>query len=165
MIRKAIIAVFTLATVASVWVWIASYGGFNVWREFDSGEFDSGRTSLGFVATKGRCGLVRYVGPPDETPTRHRRTRLYLASYWFKRPGVWGKQDHMAAWVRAWVPCAIFGSYPFYSLVRSPARRRRRRREQGLCLDCGYDLTGNVTGVCSECGVMVEERGADGGMM
>lgn len=26
------------------------------------------------------------------------------------------------------------------------------RRERGLCFRCGYDLTGNVSGVCPECG-------------
>ena len=34
--------------------------------------------------------------------------------------------------------------------------RRDRRHPPGHCRKCGYDLTGNVTGVCSECGVKVE---------
>jgi len=29
---------------------------------------------------------------------------------------------------------------------------RRRRRRGGQCLHCGYDLHGNVSGVCPECG-------------
>lgn len=29
---------------------------------------------------------------------------------------------------------------------------RRRRRVRGLCVKCGYDLTGNESGVCPECG-------------
>ena len=29
---------------------------------------------------------------------------------------------------------------------------QRRRRRLGLCLKCGYDLTGNESGVCPECG-------------
>jgi hypothetical protein len=29
---------------------------------------------------------------------------------------------------------------------------RRERRARGLCVRCGYDLTGNVSGVCPECG-------------
>ena len=29
---------------------------------------------------------------------------------------------------------------------------RWRRRKQGRCLHCGYDLTANVSGVCPECG-------------
>jgi hypothetical protein len=40
---------------------------------------------------------------------------------------------------------------PSTSLVRGPLRRWHRRRKS-LCVCCGYDLTGNVTGVCSECG-------------
>ena len=32
----------------------------------------------------------------------------------------------------------------------------RRRRGPGLCPTCGYDLTGNTSGVCSECGTAVE---------
>jgi hypothetical protein len=33
---------------------------------------------------------------------------------------------------------------------------RRRRRRLGLCLRCGYDLTGNTSGTCSECGEKIE---------
>ena len=32
---------------------------------------------------------------------------------------------------------------------------RRLRRKRGLCVKCGYDLTGNESGVCSECGCEV----------
>ena len=31
--------------------------------------------------------------------------------------------------------------------------RDRRRVRPGCCLRCGYDLTGNTSGVCSECGL------------
>jgi hypothetical protein len=31
----------------------------------------------------------------------------------------------------------------------------RRRPAQGHCHKCGYDLTGNVSGVCPECGMVV----------
>ena len=30
-----------------------------------------------------------------------------------------------------------------------------RRRRPGLCSTCGYDLTGNASGVCPECGTTV----------
>ncbi len=30
--------------------------------------------------------------------------------------------------------------------------RRARRKRGGFCQHCGYDLTGNVSGVCPECG-------------
>ncbi len=34
--------------------------------------------------------------------------------------------------------------------------RDRRQVGPGCCAACGYDLTGNVTGQCSECGTAVE---------
>ena len=45
----------------------------------------------------------------------------------------------------------LIGLYPLMTFLRGPLRRWRRRR-RGLCVNCGYNLTGNVTGVCSECG-------------
>ena len=40
------------------------------------------------------------------------------------------------------------------------ARRRAAARRPELCPHCGYDLTGNVSGVCPECGTTNKERGA-----
>jgi hypothetical protein len=31
--------------------------------------------------------------------------------------------------------------------------RRQRRASRGQCIHCGYDLTGNMSGVCPECGI------------
>lgn len=50
-----------------------------------------------------------------------------------------------------WATCALFAAYPAFAFIRGPLRRRRRRRK-GSCVKCGYDLTGNVTGECPECG-------------
>jgi hypothetical protein len=36
--------------------------------------------------------------------------------------------------------------------------RRNRPRLAGQCLSCGYDLTGNVSGVCPECGTQIAEK-------
>ena len=35
-------------------------------------------------------------------------------------------------------------------------RRRLHRYEAGLCLERAYDLTGNVSGVCPECGTKIK---------
>ena len=45
----------------------------------------------------------------------------------------------------------LFAAYPSIAFIRGPLRRHRRRRK-GWCLKCGYDLTGNVSGTCPECG-------------
>ena len=42
------------------------------------------------------------------------------------------------------------GGYPTLRLVRYIEVRRQRRRN-GLCIRCGYDLTGNESGACPEC--------------
>jgi predicted RNA-binding Zn-ribbon protein involved in translation (DUF1610 family) len=39
------------------------------------------------------------------------------------------------------------------------ALRRVRRRRKGRCSQCGYDLTGNVSGRCPECGSTVAREG------
>ena len=54
-------------------------------------------------------------------------------------------------WLPLWVPVVVFSAYPAVAFIRGPLRRWRRRRK-GLCVTCGYNLTGNVTGVCPECG-------------
>ena len=43
-------------------------------------------------------------------------------------------------------------AYPTFALIHSEIRRRSRHRK-GHCLSCGYDLTGNCSGQCPECGV------------
>jgi len=53
-----------------------------------------------------------------------------------------------------WIPFFLFAGYPTIAFIRGPVRRWRRRRT-GLCQKCGYDLTGNVSGVCPECGFRV----------
>lgn len=54
-----------------------------------------------------------------------------------------------------WLSTPLFALYPVFAFVRGPLRRRRRRA-RGCCVRCGYDLTGNVSGTCPECGARVK---------
>lgn len=47
-----------------------------------------------------------------------------------------------------WIPFLLIGGSTAWSYWRD----RRRRFGSGRCLNCGYDLTGNVSGRCPECG-------------
>jgi hypothetical protein len=62
---------------------------------------------------------------------------------------------HLGVTVPLWTP---------FLLVAIPTAilwwRDRRRFRQGHCQHCGYDLTGNVSGVCPECGTAVPKQGA-----
>ncbi|MHC4698780.1 MAG: hypothetical protein ACYTFA_18780, partial [Planctomycetota bacterium] len=42
-------------------------------------------------------------------------------------------------------------------VVQGPIRRWYRLR-MGWCIFCGYNLTGNLSGRCPECGARVEKR-------
>jgi hypothetical protein len=50
----------------------------------------------------------------------------------------------------AWLFTLLAAWLPGYQLLS--AVRSRRRRRTASCLRCGYDLTGNVSGTCPECG-------------
>ena len=54
----------------------------------------------------------------------------------------------LAAPVSLWLMCLI-------TALTSPDRRARLVANQGRCGACGYDLTGNVSGACPECGEAV----------
>jgi hypothetical protein len=45
----------------------------------------------------------------------------------------------------------LLAAWPVLAFICGPLRRRRRRKK-GLCVRCGYNLTGNVSGTCPECG-------------
>ena len=49
-----------------------------------------------------------------------------------------------------WFPLVILATAPLAWAVA--ALRRRRLLRPGVCRSCGYDLRGNVSGVCPECG-------------
>ncbi len=50
--------------------------------------------------------------------------------------------------------CAIVLTAPGVLWLRS-WRRRRLLRLRGHCRSCGYNLTGNVSGICPECGTAI----------
>jgi hypothetical protein len=57
-----------------------------------------------------------------------------------------------------WMPSILFAVYLGISALRALVKRTPGwRRRHGLCVRCGYDLTGNTSGVCPECGVNIGE--------
>ncbi len=71
--------------------------------------------------------------------------------------GMQGKGDDASRFVvryvnmKLWIALMLFGAYPAWTVVRCVGQRRRRKKD-GFCTKCGYDLTGNVSGTCPECG-------------
>jgi hypothetical protein len=60
---------------------------------------------------------------------------------------------------RHWLVALVTGALPLLRVVSGLLKAVRvRRRARGRCRSCDYDLTGNVSGVCPECGTAVSPR-------
>lgn len=64
-------------------------------------------------------------------------------------PGMMGIETEM--WFYSAPLIAILAPCPLL-LFLVPRVRRWHRRRKGRCLECGYSITGNTSGVCPECG-------------
>ena len=140
MIRKAIIVVLTLCTLVVLLVGWGSRDDISMLdpRQFISSfDFAFWHLNIGWAAPASQGislewapdGFAYYVGVLD---------------------GVTVVQ------IPLWIIVALFATYPFIVFIRGPLRRWRRKKK-GLCLKCGYDLTGNVSGVCPDCGTEIKQ--------
>jgi len=73
------------------------------------------------------------------------------ASFSVERKRVVTNYYILALSMPAWFVFIPLSAYPLLYFTRGPIRRYFRRRK-GLCLKCAYNLTGNTTGICPECG-------------
>ncbi len=116
---------------------------------------------LGDVRMRLSDGLLRFYayGPPPSLPSvpLSAPNMLYCMP---ANPVIWSVE------VPLYIPAALFAFIPGVELRRWVHCRRRRR--DGLCEDCGYDLRGAMrmcsecgthVGRCPECGVVVAQAG------
>jgi hypothetical protein len=62
----------------------------------------------------------------------------------------------VAAFVATSLACGVAADV-LWDRPKRLRRLRRKRSERGQCVECGYSLAGNVSGVCPECGRRVEK--------
>lgn len=175
MIRKAIIVVLTLAAVGMAIAWAASYLKWPGYWRFHSPRLHLTGGHAFYTETYCQWWIlhkvhreqelqqailvngilhvtVGYLTPRSETPLR---TSHEWSSFSFRVDTFWSWNQRDRVTVRLklplYAPFFVFAAYPAIAFIRGPVRRYRRRR-RGRCLKCGYDLTGNVSGVCPECG-------------
>ena len=166
MIRKLIVVVLTLATVGTMTVCVLSH---IVWADHVGRFIVTDETGFSYSFEKRthldaetwltvECSLGYFC-----LTCWHVSTSPAISRWW----GRWGFTIQTGALagedppinrvflsMPLWFPIVLFASYPVLAFIRGPLRRYLRRRK-GLCLSCGYDLTGNVSGVCPECGTEV----------
>jgi hypothetical protein len=84
---------------------------------------------------------------------------LFYSTSWFAAykdgvvllPGQFGNAAEI--WFPAWWQATVTAFMPFAILLRAA----RRSSKENACA-CGYNLTGNTSGVCPECGTAVPEN-------
>lgn len=70
--------------------------------------------------------------------------------------------SHHVYWqieVPLWMPSLAFATYPAFVFLMRSRRRRSYRRRHGLCIECGYNLTGLPEPRCPECGREFDREG------
>jgi hypothetical protein len=118
--------------------------------------------SLWLYMEDGICA-VHVLNLPLKTPSRSRflaemnpaiirnKGRLHFSS--FKD----GPYRHLWLIFPWWLPTTLLLLTLTSAILYGPLRARRRRLK-GWCVECGYDLAGNRTGRCPECGSAVRRR-------
>jgi hypothetical protein len=149
-----------LATVLLLWpfsYWRAVYGGYG--RVMPYWDFTN---EVGFGLRSGRfiiwSGLaMRFGGWIETGPPKEMFDPWNVAEHKF---ALLGFRIHRFT-VAVTPICFIEIPFWFLTLVfaSSPAlawrKRRRKLRAKETCLTCGYNLTGNVSGTCPECGTPI----------
>lgn len=132
-------------------------GGYR-WFRFDSGEVVVGGWSCGRVEFE-RAPLLRqwselrieeYRDMVREGATSI--SRVSVRNYGFRFPKLTSSPGGMGIlpWremsIPLWIPFVVIATPTALSFIR------RWRTQPGHCPRCGYNLTGNTSGACSECG-------------
>jgi hypothetical protein len=133
--------------------WVNESGTVDAWVEYSHGDvmacfdryFDP-RLDAGL----GSDDLDVNGSPWNVEPT------FRLGPISFARDRILPGHSRAIAVVPCWAIVAIAAVLPSIGALRFwMSRRTRVRRTLGLCVSCRYDLTGNTSGVCPECGTAV----------
>lgn len=60
-----------------------------------------------------------------------------------------------AIWFPIWVPAVLLFLIPMFIVIKINTRKLIRQ-SRNQCTHCGYNLTGNISGICPECGSHAE---------
>ena len=174
--RRVLLGVWSLLAVLLIAAWLRTRGGgvdrFTYpthWGEFEL-AINSGQVRLLHVSDHPvpfgmlHCRLVPPVYSPDDLwlagqtplvrPTKVWTRHGFTASYGTVRASETSEFAFHLWALPLWLLLLICLAYPFIrgALAVRAVWIHWRRRPAGMCPSCGYDLTGNVSGACPECG-------------
>jgi len=87
----------------------------------------------------------------------------FFDKYWFEFRSSWyqtseRKVEYVLMTIPHWFLTLIFAIMPAIWLFKW---NKRRKLGPTACPSCGYDLTGNETGACPECGVATKTEATE----
>ena len=120
-----------------------------------------------FVETEDEAlPAAKHLGPPRFHTNLRRELGLYLdlwrltaesdypvapQALFSRTPLLPGRFQRAYFRFPLWFAFVVLAAYPTLAFIRGPVRRWRRRK-RGLCVQCGYNLTGLTEPRCPECG-------------
>ncbi len=158
MIRKTLLVMSLVLLVVTVGSWARSYWVSDVlaWVGQNWALSSSPDRGIIFIHVQWAAGGLpafdwqRGFSHSAENPTT-RAGLLHFGWLW-----AWGPRSGRCLLAfPTWLPAIICSILPCYVYLWVPLSHRHHRGQR-LCLICGYNLTGNVSGVCPECGTEAE---------
>ncbi len=152
MIRKATIVVLIVAAVSTgaLWLLVAPAPDGFLLSKVTTPQFRLTHRQGELVLSHGGVLKNKLPGVIDGHVREWRSPGFLYTRYWTaptNLPYINGRSLS----VRYWFLILLLNVYPAIAFIRGPLRRWRRT-QRGLCGTCGYNLTGNASGMCPECG-------------
>ena len=104
-----------------------------------------------FLLSEGELKVLWY-GPPWEDPDAEWLFGPRDFSLAFRTPDLHYSADFVYVQLPLWIPLLAI------AIPTAILWRRDRRPRKGHCKSCGYNLTGNESGVCPECSTPVPKQ-------
>jgi hypothetical protein len=168
-VARAEAALLLAVSLVLLFIGVRSYG-----KHEPEGQVELSRVSaVGAYVEHGRLMLIWWRGDWVAAAAASRDPEYWQDVWSYRSDAFVGSLPVPAPWFRwsaeyfrdgtsmrfvvlpVWLVLALVAVYPVSVLGVRPFLRWKRKRH-GRCPCCGYDLTGNVSGACPECGTEVK---------
>jgi len=150
--RRAIVGYISAGlAVGAAGLWVLSYVNSQVWQDFSAVPNYSVYFGDGCVRTSVWLGRPTQTEKEDGWKCRAVGFELSYGGTYARPDSLNLRHDRYALQIPFLALFACFLIYPVVVFIRGDFRRN----PPGCCQHCGYNLTGNVSGRCPECGSSV----------